>query len=178
MHFFFPWCLDILKWTDILNFLVSLSFKIKQFFFLFPSYIIPLRADEKTIRKENDLNATLWSQLRNARSKMIIYQWTLINRLLDDKTPHEIAYLWCRLSSLSTPADPSRSFIGGLFSTEFSLDRSFLRSPVPFLSSPIHPAGHASSSVTYLFFSFLGSVVLSRESNDLERRRGQQTTRW
>lgn len=86
---------------------------------------------------------------------MIIYQWTLINRLLDDKMPHEIAYLWCRLSSLSTPADPSRSFIGGLFSTEFSLDRSFLRSPVPFLSSPIHPASHASSSVTYLFFSFL-----------------------
>lgn len=82
-----------LKMKSICNFFISVSFKIKQFFFLFPSYIILLRENERTIRKESDLNATPWSQLRSARSKMIIYQWTLINRLLDDKTPHEIAYL-------------------------------------------------------------------------------------
>lgn len=72
---------------------------------------------------------------------MIIYQWTLINRLLDDKTPHEIAYLWCRLSSLSTPADPSRSFIGGSFLPSFL--RSFLRSFACSFSIFLHSSGRS-----------------------------------
>lgn len=56
---------------------------------------------------------------------MIIYQWTLINRLPDDKALHEIAYLWCRLSSLSTPALTHRGrLLGALFYRVF-LDHSF-----------------------------------------------------
>lgn len=143
------------KWTDILNFLISFSFKIKQFFFLFPSYIISLRANEETIRKESDLNATPWSQLY-ARSKMIIYQWTLINRLLDDKTPHEIAYLWCRLSSLSTPADPSRSFIGGSFLPSFL--RSLLRSFACSFSIFLHTSGRSRFLLGHVSILFLSQV--------------------
>lgn len=104
--------------------------------------------------------------IATTRSKMIIYQWTLINRLPGDKAPHEIAYLWCRLSSLSTLADPSRSSIGGSFLLSFP--RPLLRS-FPFPSSFIHPTGHASFG--HVSFLPLTGQILSRGSSNFERRR-------
>lgn len=104
------------------------------------------------------------SLIVSTRSKMFIYQWTLINRLPDDKALHEIAYLWCRLSSLSTLADPSRSSIGGSFLPSFP--RPLLR-PFPFPSSFIHPTGHASFG--HVSFLLLTGQVLSRGS-ELERK--------
>lgn len=59
--------------------------------------------------------------IASTRSKIIIYQWTLINGLSDDKALHEIAYLERRLSSLSTPADRAIEVVvcRGFFSSEF-----------------------------------------------------------
>lgn len=114
-------------------------------------YTILLYASEGTVLKKIGLNAT--PPIVSTRSKMFIYQWTLIN----DKALHEIAYLWCRLSSLSTLADPSRSSIGGSFLPSFP--RPLLRSfPLP--SFFIHPTGHASFG--HVSFLLLTGQVLSR----------------
>lgn len=158
------WCLTTCISSTCIFISQIFSFKSKEFFFPIPIASTILLRERESHSQENRFKRN--SLIASARSKMFIYQWTLINRLPDDKALHEIAYLWCRLSSLSTSADPSRSSIGGSFLPSFP--RPLLR-PFPFPPFFIHPTGHASFG--HVSFLPLTGQVLSRGSGDLERKR-------